>query len=224
MSENRRNSKAVKAVAFVVLVFALTMMGFAQETGGEAEIGFQGSYFDNGAGLHKTSGTALHYREFLPSIGLLEANFQGYSDNGGFATGENYLDLQNVIWNGRSWSFRGGDFSVSPYAVHNPFNNVFIPYVTSRGGRVEMADSNRTVGVFFGNVTLPEGSWIPLREAAPQNSVGAYFVQKLGDRINVGARFTRLSSSSSGIAERPYLFTSPLATQSSNGLTFDIDY
>lgn len=224
MRKTWRASLAATTAALAVLIFASAIPSRAQETGGELEVGYQGSYFDNGAGLQKTSGAAFHYRQFLPSVGLLDASFQGYSDNGGFGSGENYVELQNFLWKGRSWSFRGGDFTVSPYAIANPFNNVFLPYISGRGGRVEMTDSNRTVGIFFGNETLPQGAWIPLRESAPQNNLGMYITQKFGTRLKVGARFTRLSSDPAAIARQPMLFSNAMATQSSNGLTVDSEY
>ncbi|MDR3677335.1 MAG: hypothetical protein P4N24_17740, partial [Acidobacteriota bacterium] len=101
-------------LAFLAVVASLSPGPklFAQ-TSGQAEVALQGYYMaGSGQPLLDTSGMALRFKEFIPGVGLLDGNLEGYGGNG-FHSGTNFVSLEHApIW-GWKWDFLGGDFQFS---------------------------------------------------------------------------------------------------------------
>ncbi|MBI3665747.1 MAG: hypothetical protein HY236_05885, partial [Acidobacteria bacterium] len=149
---------------------------------------------------------AFHFRNFIPNLGLLSGSLESYGREGRFQTGDNYLQLGGLPWSGMRWTFTGGDFRVFPNLVEFPFTNVFYPELAARGFKVEASNTNRRYTFYFGGETLLEGPRVPFRIGVPQRALGASVEQKIGGRLQLGARFLRLSSGEKSIAQNPFLF------------------
>ena len=194
------------------LVFSLSMLaglcrqGFAQSAG-EAEVSLQGYYMGgNGQPLLDTSGMALNLKEFVPGIGLLNANLEGYGGNG-FRTGTNFVGLQQAPLWGWKWDFVGGDFQFHYNMVENPFLNVYTPDLSGRGARILVRRKNRSFQFFVGEETLLSGPRVPYRVMLPQLVMGASMWQKVGERWEFGVRYMNLGTNSSVLStDSTYFF------------------
>jgi hypothetical protein len=175
------------------------------DTGGEAEIAFQGSYLGDGASrLTDVTGVAAKFRTFLPGLGLLTANAETYGGESRFRTGENYVDLNGAAWFGMRWRLTGGDFRVATSLLPFPFTNIFFPELSAEGFKVEAASAKRRYSLFYGVETLAAGPRIPFRIRVPQKALGGSFVETVGERLHVGARALYLSTSAN--SDSSYLF------------------
>src|ERR1039458_5503539 len=94
---------------------------FGQNTG-EANVALQGYYLGgNSLGLSALSGAAISFRDYVPQLGLFSGNIEGYDQNTQGKLGDNFLQLKGFLWEGRRWTFTGGDFRVSASPVTFPF-------------------------------------------------------------------------------------------------------
>jgi hypothetical protein len=197
-----RSRGALVAVAALLLSASL-----AAQTTGQGELSFQGYYLGGSAPeLLNTSGVSFRFRNFMPGLGLLAGSLEAYGGQGRFHGGENYLQLRGAAWRGRHWTLTGGDFRLPSNMVAVPFYNIFYPEIGVRGFSMEASRPNGSYSFFAGQETLQEGPRIPLRVRAPQNIIGATARRKLSERLQVGARLLRLSSSEQSMRENEFFF------------------
>jgi len=197
-----RCSKALALVAALLLACSL-----AAQTTGQGELSFQGYYLGGSASeLLNTSGVSFRFRNFMPGVGVLAGSLEAYGGQGRFRGGENYVQLRGAAWRGRHWTLTGGDFRLSTSLVEFPFYNIFCPEIGVRGFSVEASRPNGSYTFFAGQETLQEGPRIQLRVRAPQNIVGATARRKLSERLQVGARLLRLSSTEQSMRENVFFF------------------
>ena len=230
------------ALSILALVLALAPVLLAQDVvkadaaGGVADIAVQGYYLGGGSQpLSALSGMDISFREYLPAVGLLTGNLEGYVDSTRGRAGLNSVTLHGLRWKGRRWTITGGDYSFHTLLIPIPFTNYAYPEVRARGAKVEMTDGHRQYSFFAGEETLQEGPRITFRIAAPQFVSGATLVQRFGARLHVGVRYLGLSSSENQIEANPVFFpegstfrrTDSLTAQTSwsagRGLTFFAD-
>jgi hypothetical protein len=212
---------------FIILVLVSICCGGeirAQESAGQADVAMQG-YSLGGSGQQpiQTAGMAVTTTQFIPGLGLMTANVEGYGGEG-FRTGNVFAGLEGTpIW-GWHWDFMGGDFHFSSNLVENPFSNVYTPELAGRGLRIVMRRTNRTYQFFVGEDTVQEGPRIPFRLVLPQRVMGAAMQQKVGKRWAFGVRFLNLDTSANALRRDPTYFFPGRAYQSSNSLTFQTSY
>jgi hypothetical protein len=193
--------------SILVLAMALACnLPAAGQSAGEADVAIQGYYSaGNNQPVVDTAGTSVAFRNFIPNLGMLKGSFQGWSNDGQFRTGDNFLELGGVAFLDRHWTFTGGDFRLSTNLVQNPFMNIYTPDINARGFRVQATQGERSYTFFAGAETLQQGPRIPFRIRAPQNVVGGAVQQNLGARVEIGFRFLHLSADSA--PEQPLLIT-----------------
>jgi hypothetical protein len=212
--------------ALIVLVASMLNCGEtrAQESAGQAEVAMQGYYMSGSQQpLIETSGMAENSTQFLPGLGLLTTNIEGYGGDG-FRTGNLYAGLQGTpIW-GWHWDFIGGDYHFSSYLVENPFSNVYTPEIAGRGAQIAMKRTNRTYQFFVGEDTVLAGERIPFRLILPQRIIGASMQQKVGEHWAFGLRYMNLATSSSALTEDANYILPGRTYQGSNSLTFQSTY
>ena len=164
--------------------------------GANFEVATQGYYFGGkGSNASGITGLAVNFRSFVPGVGAISGNFEGYGRDGEPSVGDNYLQLRGFAWLGMRWGITGGDFRVAPSLVEFPFNNIFLPEIAARGVRIESSSMTRQYSVFYGTETLLEGPRVPFRITTPQRVLGGSVVQKLGERLQIGVRALYLSTS-----------------------------
>jgi hypothetical protein len=74
------------------------------QTGGQAEIAFQGYYFGGDFNrVADTTGMAANFRTFFPGVGVVTGNVESYGGEGRFRSGDNYIDLNGATWYGMRW-------------------------------------------------------------------------------------------------------------------------
>src|SRR5436309_9640071 len=162
---------------------------WAQESAGQAEIGFQQYYLAIGSQrIANISGLTLNAAQFIPDVGLLSASLTPALSSNRFRTGDTYLRLKGLPWRGYHWTFTGGDFRLPGQLIAVPFSNLFFPEIAGRGGTVEATHGDRTFGFFGGEVTVANTPRVVLRQQVPQTVMGLYFRQKIGSRWLIGSR------------------------------------
>src|SRR5438552_10877153 len=81
----------------------------AQESAGQAEIGFQQYYLAVGSQrIANISGVTLNSTQFIPNVGLLSASLSPALRNNRFRTGDDYFRLKRLPWKGKHWSSTAG--------------------------------------------------------------------------------------------------------------------
>jgi hypothetical protein len=194
------------------------------QSAGQAEVALQGYYLGgSGQPLLNTSGMALDFKEFIPGLGLLDGNLEGYGGSG-FHTGTNFVGLEHApIW-GWKWDFIGGDFQFRSNMVENPFANIYTPDISGRGARIVVRRKNRSIQFFVGEETLLGGPRVPYRVLLPQRVMGASLWQKVGERWEFGVRYMNLGTSASALETAPTYFFPGHDYHHWNGLTFQSTY
>src|SRR5579864_2719998 len=82
----------------------------AGDTAGIADIALQGYYLGGNSGSASSiSGLSLGFQSFLPGIGVLSGNFEGYGREGQAAWGDNFLQVRGLSFMGLRWGVTGGD-------------------------------------------------------------------------------------------------------------------
>jgi hypothetical protein len=180
----------------------------AQESAGQAEIGFQQYYLAIGSQrIANISGLTLNSAQFIPDVGLLSASLSPALSNNRFRTGDTFLRLKGLPWKGHHWTFTGGDFRLPGQLLTVPFTNLYFPEIAGRGGAVEATHGDRTFGFFGGEVTVSNTPRVVLRLQVPQTVMGLYFRQKIGSRWLVGTRFMHFSTDLAALRKQPNLLT-----------------
>jgi hypothetical protein len=198
--------------------------GVFAQTAGQADVALQGYYLaGSGQPLIDISGLAVNSSEFIPGLGLFNANVEGYGGNG-LRTGNLFAGLEGVPIGGWHWDFMGGDFHFSTYLVENPFLNIYTPEIAARGLRIAMRRTNRSYEFFVGEETLLDGPRIPYRLMMPQRVLGATLRQKLGKRLEFGVRYLNLSTDPSALTNYPGYFYAGHDYRTSNTITFQSTY
>jgi len=191
--------------AGTVLLVGFRMAG--QETSSQATLAFQGYYQGgNAQRVSDISGLSFEFHHFIPKTGLLSGSLSPYAGESRFRTADLYLELAGVPWDGSRWTFRGGDFVVPLNLVEFPFTNIYYPQLAARGFQIRASTTGREYGFFAGGETLLSGPRVPFRTRVPQTAWGAFVKQRFGSRLEVGARFLRLTSSSESIRNNPVFF------------------
>ena len=178
-----------------------------QEAGGTADIAVQGYYLGgNSQPLTALSGLSISFREYLPALGLVTGNLEGYEDSAHGRIGQNSVTVHGLKWKGRRWTITGGDFFFRTALIPSPFTNYAYPELGARGAMVEMLDGHRRVTLFWGEETLQSGPRITFRTRVPQSVLGVSIEQSFGARLHVAARYLGLSSGETSVAENPFYF------------------
>jgi len=197
----------------------------AQEGGGQAEIGFQQYYLSIGSQrVSNISGLALTYSQFIPDVGLLSASLSPASNNNRFQTGDDYLRLKGLPWQGQHWTIGVGDFQTPGQLLPVTFSNIYSPQISGRGLSVEATHGGRTFGFFYGTGTIANTPRVVLRLAVPQTLAGLYVRQKIGSRLLVGARFMHFSNDLLALQSMPYLLTQDSHIKTATQLSLDASY
>ena len=211
-----------------ILLCLLSFWGFGGEvwaqSAGQAEVALQGYYLGgSGQPLLDTSGMALSFKEFIPGVGMLGGNLEGYG-GGGFHPGTNFVGLEQAPLWGWKWDFIGGDFQFHYNLVENPFQNIYTPDIAGRGARIVVRRKNRSFQFFVGEETLLGGPRVPYRIMLPQLVLGGSLWQKVGDRWEFGVRYMYLGTNSSVLTTDSAYFFPGHDYQHSNGVTFQSNY
>ena len=189
----------------------------AQEGSGQAEVGSQGYYLRIGSqSVSNISGLTLNFNQFLPDIGLLTANLSPAMSDTRFRTGDDFVRLKGFPWKSQHWTVTVGDFHLPVQPIPISFNNVYYPEFFGRGIAVEATHENRTFGFYFGEETISNTPRVVLRVQVPQMVRGAYFRQKIGQRLLLGARWTHFSNDLQALRN-----SSNLVTQATNVIRAD---
>jgi hypothetical protein len=177
------------------------------ESGGTADITLQGYYLaGESQPVTALSGLNIAFREFLPGLGLLNGNIEGYDETTRGRVGQNFVTLNDLKWKQRRWTITGGDFRLATAMVPVPFTNYSFPELGLRGAKVSMSDGTRQYSMFWGQETLQEGPRITFRVDAPQDIAGASVHQDFGEKLHVGVRYLDYSSSEQQVAANPLFF------------------
>jgi hypothetical protein len=177
------------------------------EAGGVADVALQGYYLGgNSQPLTALSGVNAAFREYLPSLGFVTGNLEGYDDSTRGRLGQNSITFHGLLWKGRRWTITGGDFRFRTALVPLPFTNYSYPEIGARGARAEMTDGHRKFTLFWGEETLQTGPRITFRTSVPQSILGAAVQQSFGTRLNVAVRYLGLSSAEDQVEANPIYF------------------
>jgi hypothetical protein len=167
---------------------------------------------------------AYHFQEFLPQLGFLSANLEGYGSQNRFETGENFLELRGAPWMGFHWTITGGDFRTPGSLVELPFTNIYLPEIDGRGIRVAASHEDTQYSFFAGEETLTAGPRVAYRILIPQTIIGASARRRIARHLEVSGRFLQLSASPESIAANPDLFPANRAFSMVRTLTMQALY
>ena len=192
------------AVAALFLAYSLP----GQESYGEGQLTFQGSYLGGSAqNFPDATGAGFRFNTFLPRIGLLSGSLEGYGRAVGLGVGENFLRLSGVAWGKRHWEFGGGDFSIPLAGVEYPLGNLWLPELNVLGFRVGAEGRRRRYEIFAGAATLFNGFRVPLRVRVPQRVFGASVHQKLTERWEASFRLLHFGTAPDKLMDFRRFFT-----------------
>jgi len=152
------------------------------------------------------TGVVANAQEFLPGLGFLSCDLEGYGSQNHFAAGQNFLELRGAPWMGFYWTLTGGDFRAPATLVEFPFNNIFNPDIEARGFKIQAAHGDTQYTFFLGDQTLTAGTRVAYRLVTPQTVMGASIAHRLAAHLQTGARLMQFSTSPQAILDNPYLF------------------
>lgn len=214
MSLPKRNSALLAALLWIA-------PAAPAQSRGQADVALQGYYLGgNSLSTSTTSGAAIHFQDFIPRLGLLSGSLEGYGADGGFAAGENFLELRGAPALGYRWTITGGDFRAASAGVEFPFLNLYMPEIAARGFRVQAGHEGTQYSFFVGQETLSAGPRVSYRVRVPQTVMGGTATRRVGKYLQIGARFLRLSASPQAIADNPWYF--PTGRDFSKVTTFGV--
>jgi hypothetical protein len=224
VSGETNTSRSAVAVWCALVAFTISSLpARAQE--GNAEIGLQGYYMaNNGQTLSNTFGAAFRFTNYFDRYGYLRGSFEGYQRQGGFSTGDNFIELRTLPKFGWGWLLTGGDFRFAPNMVDIPAQNLPWPEIGATGFKIEGVRGRSSIMFFIGDQALTDGPRISVRLRAPQRQMGAAFRRRIGSGLTLGVRYLRFTSSMSGIEKSPQLFPENRAFLSADVLTFQASY
>lgn len=153
-----------------------------------------------------TTGTAFRMQDFVPRVGVIDANLELYGAQGRFQPGTNYLELKGAPWLGGYWTVDAGDFRQPGVLVEFPFTNIFNPEIDARGAQVRAQFGNTQYALFWGEETLTGGTRVAYRIPTPQQIMGASLLRSFGKNFHVAMRATEFSASRQAILGNPNLF------------------
>jgi len=180
----------------------------AQEGAGHAEISFQQYYLAiNSDRVADISGVGLSFGQFIPNIGLVSGSLLPAASNNRFRTGDSFLQVKGLPWKGQHWTFTVGDFRLAGQLVAIPFSNINFPEIAARGGTMEATHGTQTIGFFYGQETISNTPRVVLRQQVPQTLMGAYWRQRVGTRLLIGARLMHFSNDVAALGKLPNLLT-----------------
>lgn len=200
------------AASWGTLLAAATCAAFGQAppaaaAGGQGDVAFQGNYLGGPSQpFLDITGLTAHLQQFLPGLGFLSCDLEGYGSQGRFEAGENFLELRGAPWMGFYWTLTGGDFHTPATLVEFPFNNVFNPDIEGRGIKIQAAHAGTQYTFFMGEQTLTAGTRVAYRLVTPQTVTGASVTQKLTAHLQTGVRAMQFSASPQAIVDNAYLF------------------
>src|SRR5689334_18087699 len=123
-------SRNGKFASILLLAVCFTGAGVAQESAGQADVGFQQYYLATGSNrIANVSGLVVNYSQVIPDLGLLSVGLAPALDNQRFRTGDDYVRLKGLPWRGQYWTFGAGDFYVPGQLMGSPFPNVYVPQI-----------------------------------------------------------------------------------------------
>ncbi|HZU26924.1 MAG TPA: hypothetical protein VFA04_15470 [Bryobacteraceae bacterium] len=205
---NRRG--AAPSVAGRLLATCLSLLAArADDTlnRGQADVGFQGYYLGESAqALYDTSGTALHFTDLMPAVGVWTGSIELYGQQGGFQPGNNFVRISDMFFAGRRWTATAGDFVTSIGAEEALLPGIVLPAINARGYFVESVHGQESWSIFGGRETLILGPGIPLRAPAPQSVFGAAWKRTFAQLLQVNGRLLNFSSSEAELARSALLF------------------
>ena len=176
-------------------------------SGGQGELAFQGNYMGGAAQpFLNITGATGHFQEFLPGVGFLSCDLEGYGSQNRFAAGENFLELRGAPWMGFYWTLTAGDFRTPATLVEFPFNNIFNPDIEGRGFKIQAAHGDTQYTFFRGEQTLTAGTRVAYRLVTPQTVMSASITRRVTAHLQTGARVMQFSTSPQAILDNPYLF------------------
>ncbi len=179
----------------------------AASAGGQGELAFQGNYVGGAsAPFLNITGIVAHAQEFVPGLGFLTCELEGYASQNQFAAGENFVELRGAPWLDHYWTVTGGDFRVPTNLVEFPFTNVFTPELDGRGFKAQAEHGANQYTFFVGEQTLTAGTRVAYRVVTPENVLGASAVRSLMAHLQTGVRAMQFSTSPQAILDNPYLF------------------
>ncbi|MGI8989686.1 MAG: hypothetical protein ACR2I2_08890 [Bryobacteraceae bacterium] len=202
----RHRHEHARGLSWLPLVLlAASAAPLRAEGGGQAEVALQGAYLGGDSSrLTDITGVAAKFQTFFPGLGVLTGNLETYGGEGRFRAGDNYIDLNGATWYGLRWRLTGGDFRVNTSLLPFPFTNIFLPELAGEGVKIEASSATRRYTLFYGIETLMAGPRVPFRIRVPQKVLGASVVDRIGEKLEVGARFIDLSSNPNSSSN--YLF------------------
>lgn len=194
-------------VWLLILLTAAASTGRAQEHQGNAEFSFQ-SFFLGGSErkAEYTMGPATRFSYFSPRYGLLHGNLAPFVANGKVRGAETYVGLKGLPWAGRLWSFNVGDFRQATRPENLMQAGVYWPDYRLRGLQAVAASDRGTFKAFGGQVSVTEGSRIPVTRSTTQTIAGIETERNLNDHFKVRVRVDELrGGSSDGMRSTLYL-------------------
>src|SRR5579884_232649 len=174
---------------------------------GQADVGFQGYYLGQTSHtLSDTSGTAMHFTDLMPAVGVWSGSVELYGQDGGFQPGNNYLRISDLLIGGRRWTASAGDFVAPIGTFETGLPNIMLPPIQARGFFGESVHRGESWSFFAGRETLTLGPGIPLRAAAPQTVIAAAWKRTFRDYLQVDVRLLDFSSSAEELERSAVLF------------------
>jgi hypothetical protein len=220
MIERKRTSACI-----LLLAACFSSAGTAQESAGQAEVGFQQYYLATGSNrIANVSGLVVSYSQVIPDLGLLSIGLAPAFDNQRFRTGDDYVRLKGLPWRGQYWTFGAGDFYVPGQLLGSPFPNVYVPQIAGRGITAEATHKGRTIGFFYGSETIANSPRVILRVGVPQTVLGIYMQQKVGERLVLGARYLRFDNDLAALQNTQYLTVQTSSFQKANTVSLNAAY
>ena len=175
--------------------------------GGQGELAFQGNYMGGAAQpFLNITGMVVNVQDFLPGLGVLACDLEGYGSQNRFAAGENFLELRGAPWMGLYWTLTGGDFHAPATLVEFPFNNIFNPDIEGRGFQMQAAHGDTQYTFFVGDQTLTAGTRVAYRLVTPQMVMGASATRRVTEHLRTGLRLMQFSASPQAILDDSFLF------------------
>ena len=204
---NRRGTTLILVLAATAGVAVCQTLPASAASGGQGEIGFQGDYLGGASQpFLNVTGAFVHLQQFMPGIGFLTGDLEGYGAQNRFAPGVNFLELRGAPWMGRYWTVTAGDFHTSAALVEFPFANVFNPEIEARGFQIQAAHGDTQYAFFDGEQTLAAGTRVSYRVTVPQTVTGASATRRVAAHLQTGARLMQFAASPQAIIENPVLF------------------
>ena len=223
-AQRRHNRLSISRGWFAVPIFCFASGGlWTIEGQATADLSFQ-SYLTNserGSG-REANGLILAFRDFIPGFGLLSGNVAGGLSDGSGAPGRNYLTLEGKRWLHKKVNITVGDFEIAASPIVYDMPGVVLPNFMATGVSASVLDETRTYNFFAGEGYLMQGPRISFRTATRQNILGSSAKWRLGPKLTLGARLTRLSLDRSASDHSVAGLFDPVSRsfESSSNLTF----